>query len=82
MPGRAGWQDHREEPEPALLSGCCASMADRVQDTGNAMECDLCEERDYPPLLGEEMGQITEGFLKEVQRQRRCQEIVGTAWQL
>ena len=57
-------------------------MADRVQDTGNAMECDLCEECDYPPPLGEEMGQITEGFLKEVQRQRRCQEIVGTAWQL
>ena len=46
------------------------------------MECDLCEECDYPPPLGEEMGQITEGFLKEVQRQRRCQETVGTAWQL
>lgn len=82
MPGRAGCQDHQEEPEPALLSGCCASMADRAQDTGNATECDLCEERDYPPPLGGKMGQITEGFLKEVQRQRRRQETVGTAWQL
>lgn len=57
-------------------------MADRVQDTGNAVECDLCEVRGYPPPLGEETGQITEGFLKEVQRQRRRQETVGTAWQL